>query len=434
MSQILHKHMSVFVQSVIRSSSSNSDFQVYKKACFSRIVILILQYFFNLIIPDHVSEDAFQTKIETSFAFEGLCRWDSQYFIEIATNGYSHDYFTVFFPGFPILVKTLSEFIRIDVQLTGLFLNNFVFFPWAAVFVRQLERKLKTEESWNSKISAADLFILSPANIFFSSFYTESMFAFSTFGMLVFLDSNNGNLFFALVFALISQITRSNGIVNIGFFLYRIGESIFVNRQTTFNRVFKICVCCVIQCLPFLFYQKYVSDKFCSSGSSSPGWCQNRNSFTGFTFSYGHFQTNVWENGFMRYWQLKKIPNFLLFAPTLFFSEINHKLWISNSISLSFYFFRLTYSVRKSVKIIFSNELFMYGFHLKFLVLYCLCFMHIEVGSRLIMSSTPIFYLCYSEIDHKYRVSSMFSNLFCKFSILYTFLGLILHTNWYPWT
>ena len=87
---------------------------------------------------------------------------------------------------------------------------------------------------------------------------------------------------------------------------------------------------------PFLLYQYYIFTQFCdsrddssrpsiaasllqyakeneyvvagSSSSTTLEWCAR-------SVSYGHVQAKYWRVGFLAYWQLRQIPNFLLAAP-----------------------------------------------------------------------------------------------------------------------
>lgn len=55
-----------------------------------------------------------------------------------------------------------------------------------------------------------------------------------------------------------------------------------------------------------------------------PSWCNRR-----LPLIYAHVQSHYWNVGFMRYWTMQQLPNFLIAAPVLlllFFSSTTHIL------------------------------------------------------------------------------------------------------------
>ena len=63
---------------------------------------------------------------------------------------------------------------------------------------------------------------------------------------------------------------------------------------------------------PFIAYHLSAFVVFCSESRSSPAWCSQ------FPPSiYTHVQSTYWNVGFLRYWTLSQLPNFLLAAPNL---------------------------------------------------------------------------------------------------------------------
>jgi phosphatidylinositol glycan class V len=76
--------------------------------------------------------------------------------------------------------------------------------------------------------------------------------------------------------------------------------------------IIKTITLAAIVIAPFIAYHFVAYVVFCSETRSSPTWCSQ------FPPSiYTHVQSTYWNVGFLRYWTLSQLPNFLLAAPTL---------------------------------------------------------------------------------------------------------------------
>lgn len=157
----------------------------------------------------------------------GLVRWDAQYFMHIAQYGYTHENTLAFFPLFPLIVRFVASIIGIpllyflnyySVLLIAATLTNFFLFVKTAVVFHRLSEHVLRDDTLAYR--AALLFCLNPASIFFSAPYSEGIFAFLTFSGLLFNETWTSSSFAAGVFGLASA-ARSNGLVNVGFVLYR---------------------------------------------------------------------------------------------------------------------------------------------------------------------------------------------------------------------
>lgn len=418
--------------------------KLYRFAFYSRCFLLFAQYVLGPYIPDHESEDAYKSASCPSSPFlEGLTRWDGQYYAEITEGWYGDFNQTVFFPGMPIFMKTMKGFFVLFRLMRWNFMSNTSFaiifqnaflYPGTAVAVFMLARNhpQSTSRRYYAE-TAALLFILSPANIFFTVYYTETFFAFSTFWGLFFLQE--GYLSTSMVLFHFSQGTRSNGILNIGFVIHQM-MWLYASKQLSWLKALKLTSMIIIGVLPLFIFQSYVAYEFCNYLPGDPVWCQlYQDGTVKSSMPYTWIQKNHWENGFLRYWQLRKLPNFLLFAPCAYFSIIY--LFQEFRIAVLHAYLQL----RVMNKIIGYHNFFMamlrhyelvYVVHLGFLVVYCLFFMHVEVGTRLIFSSTPILYMHFAHLAS--LPGDKVSRSFTTYSMIYTFAGLILHTNGYPWT
>ena len=98
---------------------------VVKFAAGSRALVIVLQFLCNHFVPDH-DADAFRSplvKLEQTrwgtgdvlvhYLFEGLNRWDSQYFTHIAQFGYTYEHLVAFFPFLPWLMTLVSQILQV---------------------------------------------------------------------------------------------------------------------------------------------------------------------------------------------------------------------------------------------------------------------------------------------------------------------------------
>ena len=190
---------------------------------------------------------------------------------------------------------------------------------------------------------AAQFYCINPASIFFSAAYSESCYALLTFRGLLMLERNywvTSAVFFAL-----SSAARSNGLVNIGFLLHRAARDSVAwillcvrdKARVGFFR-FGLSVCrlgvLLVLCIaPFAAFQYHTYTVYCGHRASyrdlpehvrkygnklgyrmpymGPSvWCSSW-----LPLSYSYIQSSHWNVGFLKYYELKQIPNFLLATP-----------------------------------------------------------------------------------------------------------------------
>lgn len=264
------------------------------------------------------------------------------------------------------------------------------------------------------------LFSLNPGNIFFSATYSESLYSMLTFTALYYLYSDQ--VYFSSMLFFLSCLTRSNGILNSGFLLYFLIRNYFKSMKISspnlislFRTIIQNCISIsLVQTLKlvlniifvvlfmlsaFLSYQYYIYLNFCSDRNKSLKisndfvkyaqlndynlitdrfeWCNNS-----MPLSYGHVQSTYWNVGFLKYWQLKQIPNFILASPLLFVSikglSDYFKSMDSNNL---FNLFGLVNSNKvKNFKTFQHNHnVHPFAIHLIALLVSSLFFMHVQV-------------------------------------------------------
>ena len=276
--------------------------------------------------------------IVTETAFGGLDNWDSEYFIFIAQHGYrKYEQSMAFFPLYPLLMHILSNTVfyplnyimayRSVVLFSGVVIN-FITFLFAAASLYLLT--LEITQNRRLSFLAAALFCINPASVFMTAVYTECLFATFTFLGLLLLEKSY-DWFAAVSFAL-ANATRSNGILLCGYLAFKwllyinSAHSKKSNSQFIFFIVKRATITatqCLLVILPFAGYQYYAFTIYCTVAgssldthqptSSTPSWCEWDSLLP--PLHYSHVQSHYWNVGFLRYFQLKQVPNFLLAFP-----------------------------------------------------------------------------------------------------------------------
>lgn len=490
--------------------------KVFWFAVLSRSLVLLFQMIFNLICPDHKA-DAFQTPLDTTeqgyffdrlvtTVFEGLTRWDSQYFIHIAKYGYTHENTLAFYPLYPWFVRFIANLVppilnqTSSILLAGVVINFWSFVKSALVLYDLTEKVFQnTIVAYRSAL----LFCINPASIFFSALYTESLFALLTFYSMLECLNCNPCSFMPLG---LSTLVRSNGLVNIGFPLYTWLRNLLVtslpnymsehrayhsnkfsmlfNSRHILISVFQIVTTIIGSLLPFLGLQMHYFALFCKTDATNATtfpyhvqryaleknlllagrheftWCKNK-----IPMAYSYVQSKYWNVGFVKYYEFKQIPNFILALPVLylitsciitFFKE--HK---SKFFTLEFY---TGVEIEKRNKFFYYPlEMFVFTMHGLFLVIFCVFFVHIQVSTRLLCSASPLLYwhcalLTLRETDYLKNIKQLeydsLENQFSKWKVFfitqkhftkkemliygyfvgYTVLGCFMFANFLPWT
>jgi phosphatidylinositol glycan class V len=270
-----------------------------------------------------------------------LLRWDTFYFLHVAKHGYVYEHEWAFFPGPIYLTGYLFD---------GGTLSHILLAALATVLACDTSQTLYSLslhhlQSPALALSASLLSLLptSPATLYFAP-YSEPLFTYFSYqGTLPYvlssliLNAKSGMLccarhqwFKASLFFAFASAFRSNGILLSGFIFWgliaqpamakrmvRKYSSLFYSShslylQPTMRAIIKSIALAAIVIAPFVVYHLAAYVVFCSETSSRPGWCSQ------FPPSiYTHVQSTYWNVGFLRYWTLSQLPNFLLAAPTL---------------------------------------------------------------------------------------------------------------------
>jgi hypothetical protein len=288
-------------------------------------------------IPDHTgSMDGVLMKIyrlEHPYLVErllgGLDNWDAEHFIFNAHSGYDKQELSMaFFPLLPTAMWGLSKTVfsplglllpqRSVMLISGAFLN-FITFPLAVIALYLLTLEVCRDKKL--ALLAAGLFSLNPASVFMSAVYSETLFSLFTFSGLLALEKHH--LWLSSVVFSLATFTRSNGTVLCGFIGYRfllfVTDALFYQSYQNFRRWLSSCtrhlLVTLLQCLvivgPFCGFQFYGYILYCRRGHYFPPiWCSHS-----LPLPYSYIQAQYWGLGFLKYYEIKQIPNFLLATP-----------------------------------------------------------------------------------------------------------------------
>ncbi|KAK8726465.1 hypothetical protein OTU49_010265 [Cherax quadricarinatus] len=499
-------------------------------AIASRVIVLALQAVSNLLIPDHQA-DAFISPEDPSVPVSwpdqlvkillgGLVRWDAQYFLHIAQYGYTHENTLAFFPLFPLTVRFITVILNVPLQfifnyysvllISAVLINFYLFIKTAVVFHKLSEEVLRNQVL---AYRAALLFCVNPASVFFTAPYSEGLFAFLTFSALL-MNETRSTSTAAMVFGLASS-ARSNGLVNVGFILYRklqdcsnyfykirnatteSGQlSLLLVLVLTFNyTLIPLFIGCFLVILPFALFQMWCYNMYCGEEGSSPSLAPHLEMFVRSNFlhspdlgeaewcynfpplAYSHVQDKYWEVGFLRYYEVRQVPNFILALPVVMVIICHAALYMVDNPQVC-WALGIPQSVteqRSSKQSYFWPEeginswrIFIYTAHSLCLCAFCVLCIHVQVTTRLLCSSCPVVYWfaahlisdqpknsaeensreneddlaeCLSNMTKRYQVSLLselprpfWGQVILSYFILYFLIGIILYSNFLPWT
>lgn len=276
--------------------------------------------------------------------FGGFGKWDAAYFLKIAEEGYKYEHFMAFFPSYPWTLRTLARIFKPAVQyfmserslfLASGWILNTALFTLAAISLYRLTLALFRRK--NVALVSSLLFCFNPASVFMSSLYTASLFSCLQFTALYYLEQDSSTLA-ALLFGL-GCVTRSNGVLSCGFITHRIVKH-FVSTQLasllTAPRHFtllhlykavkaslKLIIFNGVILAPLILFQFNGYSLYCMPVAGltrdmayHSSWCDKW-----IPFSYSYIQDRYWNVGFLRYFELKQIPNFFLAVPMIVLSS-----------------------------------------------------------------------------------------------------------------
>ncbi|KAI8886074.1 glycosyltransferase family 76 protein [Backusella circina FSU 941] len=402
--------------------------QIYGLAAGSRVLTTL----FALI--SYKFTGSYDSSAEIQVGSGLLCaflRWDALYFLHIAEHGYVYEQETAFFPVMPLMARIIAKTIlaplhsilgtQHNLLLAGVLISNLSFILAAGALYKLTLALLPT----NKKLAAVSslAFCLSPPSLFMSAFYTESLFAYLSFtGMRHVVEQNY--VVAALIWGVASGV-RSNAIVYSGFFFYYLLWVPLVKQAQLTTLITGLVRSILYSMVTFTglgLFQYYCYHQFCSLDRP---WCQQS-----IPLLYSFVQKEYWDVGFLAYYEIKQIPNFVLAAPMILLSVAGIYTY-SQPHSRAFWTLQLSNSDQTSY---WSGRLAVFIYLWLFMLGYVMTSMHIQVIIRFFTSLPPLYWYVahvWLKGDIKSK-SSWTATVLLSYFVLYGFIGIVLFASFLP--
>lgn len=437
--------------------------KIVKTVYNTRFLLILWQYVSNLLIPDHQA-DAFRF-IPTAnksvgdqtvdHLLGGFLRWDAQHFMHIAKYGYTYEHTIAFFPLYPLVGGLFSRalsyiltFLSLEsIILVVLISLNIVFFKYATLMLYKLTKELFNEDV---AYKSAVLFCYNPASVFFIAPYTEALFSLLSFSVMylcvkIYQKNVSGGFVLLSVCVALSLATRSNGLLNVGFFWYLVICLWLTGRSKTFHSIVTLVQWTLVQVTPFILYTAYCRNLFCSGfievsqevknqalaeGYVLPG--QSQELCVNSVLPYSYVQAHYWNVGFLKYFTLKQLPNFFLALPIVLIisvTSLQHFLKVG--------IFQLFSMERKqTLKDLNQPQLNVFYAHGLVLSLFCFFCINVQVSTRMLCSSSPLLYwICASKCSASFpSFRNRQIGFISAYFMGYFFIGTLMFCNFLPWT
>ncbi|KAJ7039270.1 glycosyltransferase family 76 protein [Mycena alexandri] len=232
-----------------------------------------------------------------------LLRWDAIHFLHIARSGYVYEHEWAFLPGPPFLLSLLPNSIVAPTILSLAVACD------ASLTMYALSLHHLGSPALAKLATILSLLPSSPATLFLAP-YTEPFFTYLSYkGMLYCARSRY--LAAAVAFTIAAAL-RSNGFLLSGFVIWGLLiRPVLERKPLPLSSVLNCVVLSALPFTPFIAHNYAAYLAFCTADPPA-AWCARR-----LPLIYSHVQEHYWNSGFLRYWTLEQLPNFLIAAPPL---------------------------------------------------------------------------------------------------------------------
>lgn len=394
-------------------------------AIYSRVVVILAAILGTIFTSTYDSSPMLAPHLGCNmwvvYLTDPWVRWDAVYHLDIVLKSYQFEQQFAFFPAYPAMVhiaRTMlfpKQFQICQAQaaiIAGLLISNFSF-VLAAVVLHRLAIQLRLSPRISR--TAAILFCINPASIFMSSLYTESLFALLSFyGML---NSELGHDFLSAVTFAIAACTRSNGIVYAGFFIWKL---VSPYHHSSVMKKILLTAYALLVCVPFIVFQWVGYNFFCPDTALL--WCSKS-----IPLIYSHVQSHYWDVGFLRYYTLQQLPNFILAIPLLIVGSYSIYSFVKAN---PLRFFTIGY-INGNNKVKNYHLMMPYMYLLAFMLFMVTTMMHVQVVIRF-FTPVPIIYFTVSTLMHGSISEKWWANIYLCYSILFAAIGVVLFVSFLP--
>lgn len=179
----------------------------------SRLGALIIG-FLGVILVGFPPEAANRWKIYNNDFLDLPARWDTGWYLGIATEGYryianapeNYQQNIAFFPAFPMLMRYLAVLLGRQTVWVGVAISIVAFYLAMTYFLRFARLMLKDEQQ---AVTAVALLAMYPFALFFSTAYTEGLFLLTVIATVYHFHQRQWVR--AFVWGVVSGLTRPNG-------------------------------------------------------------------------------------------------------------------------------------------------------------------------------------------------------------------------------
>lgn len=268
--------------------------------------------------------------------------------------------------------------------------------------------------------TSAIMAAISPSLAFHSAIYSESLFGLlASTGLLLFLYRWR---FLASIIWFVAGLTRSNGVLLAGFFLYD-ALCHFSSKRSLVRDM----IGALVTVSSYFVFNYYGSLLYCIQADSRP-WCASL-----LPDLYGFVQKHYWNTGFLRYYCWQQLPNFAIALPTLTasiymcwsYAQADRRRFLTLGLAKG-----KALTKRSSTEDFFGRAaLLPHAYLMLFMILYTLLFVHVQIVTRL-FAFQPFFYW---GLAHIFCKSLPFTRrLLVTYLLGYAMIGTLLFTNSYP--
>lgn len=352
-----------------------------------------------------------------------LIVWDSVYFNDLFINPIRFEHQFVFCPGWIKFIKIFGQNKDINYykfQLLSVLLSN-IFHFISLIILYYLTNEIYGNGNGNGKLSyySSLLMIISPAGIFLTTNYSENfsnlLILLTIFIYFKAINFNDVKQFSNKSIRSKSLYVLSGIICSIGFTvranslflgilylldLYHFLQNMKRNRKQGIIEIVYSLITGSLLFFTFLGTNLYHYMKFCPNRGE---WCNKM-----FPSLFQYAQDHYWNVGFLKYWTINNIPNFLLVLPVLSFN-----------IYSIIYMIQYLPKYRKLLPIIIINGLTLIG---------GIFFWNIQILNR-ITSFSPLIYWTLADnlVKKKYWVKYVI-----YYSIMWSLIQTVLFAGFLP--
>ncbi|CAD7938913.1 unnamed protein product, partial [Amoebophrya sp. A120] len=397
--------------------------------CVLVLCCLLADYF----LPDHVPDASVRRYDGAAWHERAFTRWDSAQFLTVAQDGYREEPQLAFFPFFPGVIREIASWTPLTLPWSGVVLNLLLSVVIGIALLKLTivcrvsasgEQGTRTsippaaspgasEPRENSSLDFGAIVRLheklwfwvcvNPALVFFVVNYSESSYAAAHFTACWLLEKgSNVNVLLPAIGFFLASATRANGILSL------VLIALHPDSNPLCGKWMRFTVLATAAVLPFLLVEGFAAERFDFSHKvpSTSGVLFDEASSTADRWlflpefrlqsAYATVQEKYWNNGFLRYWQLRKLPNFFLAGPMLwmvygYVAPAVAKKLIACFQPQSGEEKSITKRERLLLRMV-RDPFLKYELHTILLVTFVFLNAHVETITRLAWASSPILY------------------------------------------